>query len=192
MPRAPGQVIVASGVIALVYAHPHPARSRANRVLVDAARAAPNITVRSLYDTYPDFDIDVAAERRLLVESELIVWQHPLMWYSAPALLKLWFDTVLTHGWAYGEGGTALVGKSCLWVTTTGAPPAGYTSAGIHQHAFAAFVPVIEMTARYCGMHWLTPIVVHGAHLIDDATLREHATRYCDRLMAFANEAQRG
>ncbi len=62
-----------SGVIALIYAHLHPARSRANRALVDAARAAPNITVRALYDMYPDFDIDVAAERRLLVESELIV-----------------------------------------------------------------------------------------------------------------------
>jgi glutathione-regulated potassium-efflux system ancillary protein KefF len=106
--------------------------------------------------------------------------------------LKLWFDTVLTHGWAYGEGGTALAGKSCLWVTTTGAPPAGYTPRGVHKHAFEAFVPVIEMTARYCGMHWLSPIVVHGAHLIDEPAVHEHAARYRERLMSFAKEAGDG
>ena len=113
-------------MIALIYAHPHPARSRANRALLEAARSVPSVIVRSLYDRYPDFEIDVAAERKLLIESRLIVWQHPCMWYSAPALQKLWFDTVLTEGWAIGEGGTALVGKSCLWVTTTGATSEGY------------------------------------------------------------------
>lgn len=179
-------------MIALIYAHPHPARSRANRVLLDSARSAAGVTVRSLYDTYPDFEIDVDAERRLITQAKLIVWQHPIMWYTAPALLKLWFDTVLAHGWAYGEGGTALAGKSCLWVTTTGAPPDGYTTSGIHRHPFEAFVPVMEMTARYCGMHWLEPIVVHGAHQIDAAELQSHASRYRAALEAFAREAAHG
>jgi glutathione-regulated potassium-efflux system ancillary protein KefF len=179
-------------VIALIYAHPHPARSRANRVLLETARSVAGVTVRSLYDAYPDFAIDVDAERRLLAAAGLIVWQHPIMWYTAPALLKLWFDTVLTYGWAYGEGGTALAGKACLWTTTTGAPPAGYTADGIHRHPFAAFVPVIEMTARYCGMRWLEPIVVHGAHEIDAAALRAHADRYRAALQAFAEDAAGG
>jgi len=177
-------------LIALIYAHPHPARSRANRVLLDAARRVPSVTVRSLYDTYPDFAIDVAAERQLLVESQLIVWQHPLMWYSSPALQKLWFDTVLGDGWATGEGGTALVGKSCLWVTTTGAPAAGYTPEGAHRFPFAAFVPVMEMTARYCGMIWLPPLVLHGAHQVDDDVLHRHAAEYRQRLLAFAADAE--
>lgn len=174
----------ASAVIAVIHAHPHPDRSRANRVLLDAVRDLPQVQVHSLYDRYPDFAIDVAAERALLTAARLIVWQHPIMWYSAPALLKLWFDSVLSHGWAYGEGGTALAGKSCLWVTTTGAGPEGYTPAGMHQHPFAAFVPVIEMTARYCGMRWLEPIVVHGAHKIGAAALDDVAQSYRARLVA--------
>jgi glutathione-regulated potassium-efflux system ancillary protein KefF len=179
-------------VIALLYAHPHPARSRANRALLDAVRTLPGLTMRSLYDIYPDFDIDIDAERKLLTEAELIVWQHPLMWYSAPALLKLWFDKVLAHGWAHGEGGDALKEKPCLWVTTTGAPPADYTITGKHAHPFAAFAPVIEMTARYCGMHWLPPIVVHGAHLIEEATLQDHALQYRNTLMPFSKKVPRG
>ncbi len=179
-------------MIALIYAHPHPARSRANRALLEAVRSVPSVIVRSLYDSYPDFEIDVATERKLLFESRLIVWQHPFMWYSAPALQRLWFDTVLADGWATGEGGTALIGKSCLWVTTTGAPSAGYTPEGVHRFPFAAFVPAMEMTARYCGMHWLPPQVLHGAHQIDDATLQQHAAQYRQRLIAFAAEVDRG
>jgi glutathione-regulated potassium-efflux system ancillary protein KefF len=131
-----------------------------------------------------------AAERELLVESQLIVWQHPLMWYSVPALQKLWFDTVLADGWATGEGGTALVGKSCFWVTTTGAPSAGYTQEGAHKFPFAAFMPAIEMTARYCGMLWLPPLVLHGAHQIDDEALHQRAAQYRQSLQAFASDAE--
>jgi len=179
-------------LIALIYAHPHPARSRANRVLLEAARTVPSVIVRSLYDRYPDFEIDVEAERKLLIESRLIVWQHPCMWYSAPALQKLWFDTVLTEGWAIGEGGTALVGKSCLWVTTTGATSEGYSPGGTHRFPFTAFAPALEMTARFCGMHWLPPQVVHGAHLIDEATLQQHAAQYRQRLLDFVAEVEHG
>ncbi|WP_300452138.1 NAD(P)H-dependent oxidoreductase [Accumulibacter sp.] len=179
-------------MIALIYAHPHPTRSRANRVLLDAVCELPSVTVHSLYDRYPDFDIDVAAERRLLLESQLIVWQHPIMWYSAPALQKLWFDTVLANGWATGDGGTALVGKSCLWVTTTGGPSDTYTPQGAHRFPFSAFTPAIEMTARYCGMHWLPPLVVHGAHEIDKLALHQCAAEYRQRLLNFVAAGEDG
>ena len=93
---------------------------------------------------------------------------HPLFWYSVPALLKHWIDKVLAYGWAYGEGGTALAGKHCLWVPTTGGDEQAYTPSGIHAHPFASFVPAIEQTARFCGMHWEPPHVVHDANAIDE------------------------
>ena len=52
----------------------------------------------------------------------LIVLMHPIQWYSMPALLKLWLDEVLTYGWAYGPGGSALKGKDLWLVATTGGP----------------------------------------------------------------------
>ena len=41
-------------------------------------------------------------EQAALADAELIVWQHPIQWYSMPALMKLWVDEVLAFGWAYG------------------------------------------------------------------------------------------
>jgi glutathione-regulated potassium-efflux system ancillary protein KefF len=172
-------------MITLIYAHPHPQRSRAGRVLLDAVRDLPGLTVHSLYDRYPDFSIDVAAEQRALAASRLVVLQHPIYWYTVPALLKLWFERVLAHGWAYGEGGTALAGKDCLWVVTTGGPPEWYTPDGPHAHAFEAFAPVVRQTARFCGMNWLDHIVVPGAHRIAEDALAAAARGYRARLAGY-------
>jgi len=176
-------------MICVIHAHPYLSRSRTNRVLADALRALPHVDLRPLYDLYPDFDIDVPAEQRALAQARLVVWMHPVYWYSVPALLKHWFDKVLALGWAYGEGGTALRGKHCLWVPTTGGDEQTYTAGGMHAHPFASFVPAIEQTARYCGMRWEPPHVVYGADAIDDAGLAVHAEALREKLAAWRSPA---
>jgi glutathione-regulated potassium-efflux system ancillary protein KefF len=172
-------------VILLLYAHPHPRRSTAGHALIEAVCDLPRLIVHSLYDVYPDFSIDADAERRRLTAAQLVIWQHPLYWYGVPSLLKLWWESVLVRGWAYGDGGTALRGKDCLWVTTTGAQPEAYADTGVHQHPFDAFVPPLRQTARFCGMNWLEPVVVHGAHLVGAAELATQAQRYRARLQDY-------
>jgi glutathione-regulated potassium-efflux system ancillary protein KefF len=172
--------------IELVFAHPYRDRSRANRALIDAVRDLSFVSVRDLYDLYPDFDIDVQREQRALVEANVIVWQHPMYWYSVPSLLKHWFDKVLTRGFAYGHGGEALRGKRCLWVVTTGGGDDAFQPGGMHEHPMSSFVPPIEQTARFCNMQWEEPIVLHAAHKIDPATLDRAARTYRDRLEALA------
>jgi glutathione-regulated potassium-efflux system ancillary protein KefF len=165
-------------MILFIYAHPYPKHSRANRALLDAVRTLPDVEVRSLYELYPDFDIDVRAEQEALEGAQLVVLLHPLYWYSVPGLLKHWFDKVLVRGWAYGQGGTALHGKHLLWAATTGGDELAYSAAGRHEQPFVNFIAPIHETARYCGMLWEVPFIVHGAHLIDDAALGEHAQRF--------------
>jgi glutathione-regulated potassium-efflux system ancillary protein KefF len=169
-------------MLVVIFAHPYPDRSRANRRLVDAVSKLEGVSVRSLYDLYPGFDIDVPAEQAALSAASTIVWQHPLYWYSVPGLLKHWFDKVLVRGWAYGDGTHALEGKRCLWVVTTGGDDNAYTPAGMHGHPFSAFVPAIEQTARFCHMRWEEPLVLRGAHRVAEDTLDEEALGYRRRL----------
>ena len=117
-------------MILVLQAHPYPDRSRANQALTDAITGLDGVTVRSLYDRYPDFDIDVPSEQAALAGARVVVWQHPLYWYAAPALLKLWFEKVLTAGWAYGPGERALRGKRCLWAVTSGGDGDDYRPGG--------------------------------------------------------------
>ena len=173
-------------MIDLVFAHPYPNRSRANRTLIAAVRDLPGVEVRSLYDLYPDFGIDIEAEQAALARARIVVLQHPLYWYSVPGLLKHWFDKVLAHGWAYGEGGNALEGKTCFWVASTGGDDHAFSSSGMHAHPFASFIPPIEQTARFCKMQWEPPLLLHGAHRVSDQALSEHAQRYRERLLTLS------
>jgi glutathione-regulated potassium-efflux system ancillary protein KefF len=175
-------------VIVVIYAHPYPDRSHANALLAQAIAGLDGVEVRSLYDLYPDFAIDVADEQRALAACSTVVWQHPLYWYAPPALMKLWFEKVLQHGWAYGPGGDALRGKRCLWVVTTGGDDKGYSPDGLHRHPFATFVPPVRQTAEFCRLTWLDPIIVPGAHHIAAGDLAEVGARYRARLEALRAE----
>ncbi len=168
--------------IALIYAHPYAERSLANRELLSALDDLPFVDRCPLYDLYPDFDIDIEAEQRRLEAVDVVVIQHPVYWYSTPALLKLWIDEVLALGWAYGKGTSALAGKKMQWVVTTGGDFGAYSAEGPHGHPFEVFVAPMRQTARFCRMQWLEPIVVHDSHA-DQAQVREAGARYRQRLV---------
>ena len=173
-------------MILVIHAHPYPHASRAGAALLHALRDLPDIEVRSLYELYPDFDVDAEAERAALSRAELVVWTHPIYWYTVPGLLKHWFDVVLARGWAYGVGGTALHGKHCLWAPTAGGDDQDYSNQGSHGHRFEEFTPVVEQTARFCGMHWLPPVVVHAAHALPEPKLAAHGHALRKRLEDWA------
>ena len=174
--------------IVVLVAHPAMAQSRVTRALMHAAaRSAPadGIEVRDLYALYPDYLIDVPTEQALLADAGLVVWLHPVHWYSMPPLLKLWLDEVFAFGWAYGPGGQALAGKDLWLVASTGGPEESYHPAGYNRHFFDAFLPPYEQTAALTRMRWLPPLVLHGAHRVDDATLAAHAGLLAQRLASW-------
>lgn len=125
-------------MILIIYAHPYPHHSHANKRMLEQVRTLDGVEIRSLYHLYPDFNIDVAAEQEALSRADLVILQHPMQWYSTPPLLKLWLDKVLAHGWAYGHGGTALHGKSVMWAVTTGGARVILTS--VHIRGLTSWV----------------------------------------------------
>lgn len=171
--------------IYLVAAHPHWRDSRVTRRLFDATRALDHVEVTDLYARYPDYDIDVPAEQARLAAAQLVVWLHPIQWYASPALHKLWLDEVFSHGWAYGRNGQALRGKDLWLVTSTGGAESAYHPSGYNRYFFDAFLPPYEQTAALCGLRFLPPLVLHGAHTVDDSSLREHVDVFVERLASY-------
>jgi glutathione-regulated potassium-efflux system ancillary protein KefF len=166
-------------------AHPDWRESRVNRLLLQHARELAGVRVQDLYASYPDYDIDVAAEQASAGSAQLLVLLHPIQWYSMPALLKLWLDEVLSYGWAYGRAGTALHGKDLWLVATTGGPEASYHPQGYNRYFFDAFLPPYEQTAHLCGMRFLPPLLLHGAHRASPEQVQAHAAVFRDRLASY-------
>jgi glutathione-regulated potassium-efflux system ancillary protein KefF len=72
-----------------------------------------------------------------------------------------------------------------LWAATAGGDEAAYTAEGRHHHPYEAFVPVVEQTARYCGLNWLEPLAVLGAHEVDAESLARSGRELRARLDAW-------
>ncbi len=178
--------------IHVLYAHPSAHLSRVNRALAERARSIEGVRVHDLYDTYPDFYIDVAREQALASDADVIVFLHPIQWYSMPSLLKEWLDAVLQPGWAYGDGGDALRGKTYWLVASTGSAEDAYSGAGPHGRPFAHYLPPFEQTAALCGMRWESPHILHGAHHVDAGALQAHVDAFGARLAAFSSPSEQG
>ncbi len=181
--------------VLVLAAHPDLRLSRVNRRLLAAAQelvaAAPaqpggtSVELRDLYALYPDYLIDVPAEQAAAARADLIVWQHPIQWYAMPPLMKLWVDEVLTLGWAYGRGGSALRGKDLWLVASTGGAESSYRPDGYNRYFFDAFLPPYEQTAALCGLRFLPPLLLHGSHAVDAAALDAHVAAYRERLARY-------
>lgn len=154
--------------------HPDYQTSRVNRALV--AGLSPDIAVRNLYQLYPDFQIDVATEQQMMKTADRVVFQFPLFWYGAPALLQQWEAQVLTYGWAYGSQGTALHGKELLIAVSPGAD--NYGRSGFVKYTVHELLRPFQATSRLIGMKYVTPFVTQGAASLSDPALQEQVVKY--------------
>jgi glutathione-regulated potassium-efflux system ancillary protein KefG len=179
-----------SNQLLILFAHPALEKSRVNRHLLQAIKGLDAVTVHDLYETYPDFHIDVQFEQNLLLAHDIIVFQHPFYWYSSPAILKEWQDLVLEHGFAYGHGGTALQGKKFLSAITTGGGEQTYCQKGYNRFTIRELLAPFEQTARLCGMEYLPPFVVHGTHkLLEQHQTDPYAVDYRTVILALRDNA---
>jgi len=187
---APPAAESASQRTLLVFAHPALERGRVNPAMAEAAASLPGLTVLDLYEVYPDFTIDVRVEQKRLLKHDLIVLQFPLYWFSIPSLLKEWLDLVWTRGFAFGPG-AKLKGRTLLCAVSTGANRDAYDREGRYRFDMDAFLSPLEETARYCGLKWAEPFVLHGREAPDDESLARALARYRDHLARTASRIRR-
>lgn len=161
--------------VLILFAHPALEKSRTNVVLAQTLKQIPGVTFHDLYEAYPSLDIDVGHEQTLLANHDVFLFQHPLFWYSTPAMLKEWQDLVLEHGWAYGRGGTALKGKLFSSIISTGGGQDAYREGGFNRFTLRQLLAPIEQTMYLCGVTYLAPFVTHGTHRMEPEQVVEVA-----------------
>lgn len=174
--------------VCILVFHPLLYKSRINSNLVSAVDGMDGVNIRFMYDLYPDFFIDVKKEQEVLVEHDIIVWQHPLYWYSSPSLLKEWIDLVLEHGFAFGRTGRALEGKQIMSAISTGGRREAYLTEEDAKFSIRQLLAPFEQTTKLCRMHYLSPFVTHGTHLLDEDGIEEAASNYAMVIGALRDE----
>lgn len=164
--------------VLILLAHPKFEHSAINQALIKSISGLENVEIRDLYELYPDFNIDVQTEQESLIMSDIIIWQHPVYWYSAPPLLKQWIDLVLEFSWAYGPGGIFLKGKHILNAVSSGGAKEAYSKEGRNGYTLKEFFLPYHQTAKLCNMTYLPPFEVNGTHKITADQMKADTEKY--------------
>lgn len=162
--------------ILLLYAHSEAQESVANQRLLKMLTGLEHVTIQDLYAIYPDFFINIAREQQLLTQHDIIVFQHPLYTYSCPALLKEWFDRVLSR--AFVAEKCQLEGKYWRSVITTGEPEMAFRASGHNRYPISEIMRPFELTAQSCHMHWLEPMIIYHARRQSESIMQSYASAY--------------
>lgn len=175
--------------ILVLFAHPSLHRSEVNSPLADVTRNLERVTFVDLYAEYPDLDIDVEREQQRLRAHDVIVFMHPLYWYSTPAILKEWQDLVLEHDFAYGHKGTQLHGKVFFCAISAGGVEAAYASDGYQHFSIRELLYPLEQMASLCGMTYLPPFALFGSRLaVEENRLDQHLDDWRKLLLALQQD----
>ncbi len=164
--------------ILLLLFHPRYEDSRANKTIVNEISNLDSVTIRDMYELYPDFDIDIKAEQAELLAHDIIIWQHPFYWYNCPPLMKQWLDLVLEYGWAYGTGGNKLQGKWIMNSLTSAGTFEVYRKEGRNRFTYRQLLSPFDQTAYLCHMEYLPPFVLPGANKVTQDRAEEYAIHF--------------
>ena len=163
----------------IILAHPNISESKVNKALIESIHNEPNITVHDLYATYKNVEaIDIAKEQALLVQFDRIIFQFPLYWYSAPAMLKEWQDKVLGYGFAYGPEGSKLAGKESKIVVSVGSPEYAYQAGAYNNFTLSEYLRPLYSTIVFTGMEFKGIFASYGAMKLTHEALEKDIKTY--------------
>lgn len=154
--------------ILVISGHPNYKSSFANRaILDDIHRQLPHADIVYLDAEYPDWNIDVKREQDRLVKAKTLVFEFPFWWFGAPSLMHRYVEQVFTHGFAYGEKGVALHGKSFILSFTTGAAEPEYNPNGTEGFTMEQFMTPFKALIKFTGFAHKGNVISYDMMLLD-------------------------
>jgi NAD(P)H dehydrogenase (quinone) len=128
---------------------------------------------------------DIRQEQEKLAWCDVVIFQFPLWWFGAPAILKGWFERVFAGGFAYDKDKWFETGllkpRRAMLSTTTQSPLSAYQADGMHGEIDAYLKP-IHHTLKFAGFEILAPFVSYGVMNMDAAEREKCLTSLVERL----------
>ena len=175
--------------ILILFAHPSQDRSEVNVPMFHASQDIEGITAVDLYGEYPTLAINIDKEQERLRNHDIIVFLFPLYWYSTPAILKEWQDLVLEYGFAYGENGHQLHGKTFFCAISAGGAEDAYQSEGYNHFTIRELLRPLEQTAWLTGMQYLSPFGLFGSRTaLEENRIDKHLDQWKQLLTALRDD----
>lgn len=129
------------------------------------------------------FARDIKNEMEKVKWSDLVIFQFPVWNGNIPAILKGWFDRILTCGFSsdifegkiYDKG--LMIGKKAMLSFTTGGPEESYYM-NIPDKDPAKLLPFITEILKYSGFEVLNPFIIFNAMMLSEEDAKKHFEQY--------------
>ena len=173
--------------VLIVFTHPNP--NSFNHALLESIKAGleesgHEVRVKDLYQenfnpilSADDLTIlhtgkipnDIAKEQEQLLWAEGLVFIYPLWWFDRPAMLKGWFDIVLTNGLAFEYSGEGVKGllkhQKALVIITAGGSEEYFKDNDALQLIHR---PVTDGTLSFCGIEDVSHQIYYDISNLND------------------------
>jgi len=155
----------------VLFAHPYFEHSTTNVRLLECYEAMDNVTLRDLYEDYPDFHIQPFRERKRIVQYDRIIFHFPIIWFGLPPLLKLWIDEVFDMRWISETGLNILSGKDALIVTSVGGRELNYALDGKFKTTIAELLSGLRVALDVNSIELKKIHVIYNADNLSEEEL---------------------
>lgn len=147
----------------IVYmAHPDSNNSSSQQFLLSSGTSITDVTYVDLQNEFDQAKaFDVQKEQHRLLDYDRIIFQFPLYWYQAPAILKLWLDTVFEDRVTNPVFAMQLQDKELGIVAVVGVKAGEFQAGGREKRTLSELLSPYEVLANYYGMKYLPIFAVH-------------------------------
>ncbi|KOY70648.1 NAD(P)H-dependent oxidoreductase [Apilactobacillus kunkeei] len=144
----------------VLVSHPEYDNSMTEAFLKQCQSDIENVDWVVLDNIQTDFTFDKEQEQQRLAQYDRILFQFPMYWYSAPALMKKYEDDVFTKNFIAYEQEGALKGKEMGIITTLGDPIKDYQVGGREGFSISELLKPYQAIAQRGQMKFLKPFVI--------------------------------
>lgn len=153
----------------VLVSHPEYDNSMTEAFLKQCQSDIENVDWVVLDNIQKDFIFDKEQEQQRLAQYDRILFQFPMYWYSAPALVKKYEDDVFTKNFIAHEQEGALKGKEMGIITTLGDPIKDYQVGGREGFSISELLKPYQAIAQRGQMKFLKPFVISQFAYMTDA-----------------------
>lgn len=153
----------------VLVSHPEYDNSMTEAFLKQCQSDIENVDWVVLDKVQTNFIFDKEQEQQRLAQYDRILFQFPMYWYSAPALMKKYEDDVFTKNFIAHEQEGALNGKEMGIITTLGDPIKDYQVGGREGFSISELLKPYQSIAQRGQMKFLKPFVISQFAYMTDA-----------------------
>jgi len=148
----------------IIIIHPDIEGAVANKRWLEELNKYPDLyDIHQLHQSYPDGNIDILKEQKLIEQYNKIVFQFPYYWFNSPWLFKKWLDEVLIHGWAYGsESGFKVAGKKIALAVSLGVDETEYQPSGTYRYPLEELLRPFQLSFEFVKADYQPPFAYYG------------------------------